>query len=300
MLKMSSLVATNVREARTKAWNALREALEGTSGTDLDADLLLAYALGTTREKLYAHPERLLTDREQLRFDKYVQRRAGREPLAYITGHREFYGLDLHIESRILVPRPATECLVDRALTWWRQSAIDSPTNPDVARPLIVEAGTGSGAIAVALAANLPDAVVIAGEVSQVAARVASKNSRRLKLHHRVQIVVADLQPPTRHAPLLVVANLPYVPSAELDRLAPEIRHHEPRSALDGGPDGFDIYRRFLNQVRIQAGGAVFIEFGHDQAGLVRRSAATRDARLKVNITPDLEGFDRVALISGW
>ena len=285
-----------LRAVWVKARGALADAKN--SSAALDADLLLAHALGVSREYLHAHPERPLTDGEQLTFEAYVRRRVGREPLAYIITKREFYGLDIQIDRRVLVPRPATECLVDFALAWWRAEA--APANPVADPALIVEAGTGSGAIALALAANLPNATVVAGERSAAAARVATENSRRLNLHHRVHVVVADLQPPTSPIPVLVVANLPYVPSAVIDRLEPDIRDHEPRSALDGGPDGFDIYRRFLSQVRVQAGGAVFIEIGHDQAAWVRHAAAIRSVRLKVDITPDLEGFDRVALISGW
>lgn len=285
-----------LRAVRVKARRALAAAKNGSAA--LDADLLLAHALGVSREYVHAHPERPLTDGEQLTFDEYVRRRVGREPLAYITGNREFYGLDLHIDRRVLVPRPASECLVDRAIAWWRAEA--APASSVTEPALIVDAGTGTGAIALALAANLPDAGVVAGDRSAAAARVAAENSRRLNLHHRVHIVVADLQPPTGPFPLLVVANLPYVPSDEIDLLEPEIRDHEPRPALDGGPDGFDIYRRFLSQVRVQAGGAVFIEIGHDQAALVRQTALTRNPGLNVVITPDLEGFDRVARISGW
>ena len=260
-------------------------------------DHLLAHAIGVTREYLYAHPERPLTGREQLSFDEYIRRRARHEPVAYITGRREFYGLNLHIDHHVLVPRPATECLVDRALAWWRESETDARS----AEPaLIVEAGTGSGAIALALAANLPDTVVVAGEVSPAAARVARRNARRLDLHHRLHVVIADLQPPTDPAPHLVVANLPYIPSLEIDTLEPDIRDHEPRSALDGGDDGFHVYRRFLAGARVRPGGAVLIEIGHDQAPLVRAAVAARDPRLTVEITADLEGFDRVGLIRGF
>lgn len=288
-------VALNVGEARKSA----KVAVEGKVGTksDIDVDLLLAAALGVSREYLYAYPERLLTDSEQLTFDEYMQRRAGREPLAYITGHREFYGLDLRVDRRVLVPRPATECLVDRALAWWRES--ESEARPD-RRPLIVEAGTGSGAIALALAANLPDAVVVAGDRSLDATVIAAYNSRRLGLQRRVHVVVADLQPPTGSAPRLVVANLPYIPTSEFELLEPEISDHEPRSALDGGTDGFDVYRRFLDRVQVEPGGAVLVEIGHDQARPIKAAAASRDSRLRVEITPDLEGFDRVALIHGF
>ena len=294
MLRTKVPVAVNVGEAR----KAARVAVNGKSGTDLDADLLLAAALHTSREEIYAHPERPLTDRERITFDDYLRRRARREPLAYITGHREFYGLDLHIDRRVLIPRPATECLVERAVAWWRDEAVGA--NSDGARSLIVEAGTGCGAIALALAANLPHAPVVAGDRSADAALVATHNARRLNLHHRVHVVVADLQPPSNLAPRLVVANLPYVPSAEIGRLEPEIREYEPRFALDGGPDGFDLYRRFLNRVRVRAGGAVLLEIGHDQAPLVYTVATALNSRLKVEISRDLEGFDRVALIRGW
>ena len=289
-------MALKVREARMKARDALAAA--GIDSAPLDADLLLAAALDVSREVIHAHPERPLTDRENLTFAEYLHRRASREPLAYITGSREFYGLALRVDRRVLVPRPATECLVDRALTWWRHDDIGVTTANGLS--LIVEAGTGSGAIALALASNLPDAIVVAGDRSPDATLVAAHNARRLNLHHRVHVVVADLQPATRPAPHLVVANLPYIPTSEIDRLEPEVRDHEPRPALDGGPDGFDLYRRFLAQVRVRPGGAVLLEIGHDQSAFVRAAAATRDASLEVEITPDLEGFDRVALISGW
>ncbi len=282
-------MARNVGEARKQALNKLRDGL--------DVDLLLAHALDLSRERLYAHPERPLDGEERQRFDEYVRRRAAREPLAYITGHREFYGLDLLVDASVLIPRPATECLVERALEWWRES----PAATDAtSKPLIVEAGAGCGAISLALAGELPEATVVAGELSGAAARLAASNARRLDLAGRVHPVIADLQPATGPAPHLLVANLPYIPRAVIDTLEPEVRDHEPRAAFDGGGDGFDPYRRFLDTMRVARGGAAVIEIGHDQAGLVRAAVASRDPRLTVEITPDLEGFDRVALIHGF
>jgi release factor glutamine methyltransferase len=282
-------VARNVGEARKKALDRLRDGL--------DVDLLLAHALGLSRERLYAHPERPLTGGERQRFDEYVRRRVEREPLAYITGRREFYGLGLRVDANVLIPRPATECLVERALAWWRETPDTAESNDP---PLIVEAGAGCGAISLALSAEIPEATVIAGELSGAAARIAHANARRLNLAGRVHSVIADLQPATRPAPRLLVANLPYIPRAIIDTLEPEVRDHEPRAALDGGDDGFDLYRRFIDEMRVAAGGAAVIEIGHDQAALVRAAVARRDPGLTVAVTPDLEGFDRVALIEAF
>ncbi len=288
-MKKKVPVARNVGEAREKAIRELRDGL--------DVDLLLAHALGLTRERLYAHPEQVLTDRERQVFHEYVARRAAREPLAYITGRREFYGLDLRVDASVLIPRPATECLVERALAWWRENPpAPGPNDP----ALIVEAGAGSGAISLALASELPEATVIAGEVSVAAARVAHENVQRLDLAGRVYAVIADLQPPTGPAPRLLVANLPYIPRAVIDTLEPEVCDHEPRAALDGGDDGFDLYRRFIDEMRVVPGGAAAIEIGRDQAALIRAAVSGHDPRLTVEVTPDLEGFDRVALIRGF
>ncbi|HJO07316.1 MAG TPA: peptide chain release factor N(5)-glutamine methyltransferase [Chloroflexota bacterium] len=282
-------MARNVGEARKNALDRLRDGL--------DVDLLLAHALGLSRERLYAHPERPLTTAEQQTFSQYVQRRAAREPLAYIIGRREFYGLALLVDASVLIPRPATECLVERALEWWRGPNI-APHSIEPA--LIVEAGAGSGAISLALAAELSEVTVIAGELSPAAARIAHENAQRLNLTGRVYPVIADLQPDTGPAPRLLVANLPYIPRAVIDTLEPEVRDHEPRSALDGGADGFDLYRRLLAEMRVAPGGAAVIEISHDQVALVRDAVNRRDPRLTVAVTTDLEGFDRVALIRGF
>ena len=270
----------------------------GITSASLDTDLMLASAMNVEYATIVSHAEILLSKTEELLFANHIKRRLRREPLAYIVGTREFYGIDLYVDPRVLIPRPATECLVDRALDWW--TSMNRAPNADSNASLIVDVGVGSGAIALALATHLPTAVIVGSDISRDAVKVAVHNAHRLGLQRRAHIVVADFQPITRLAPNLVVANLPYIPTAEISSLEPEICDFEPCCALSGGADGFDLYRCFLDQVRVRPGGAVIVEIGYEQASLLSSVVRKVDSQLSLELTPDLEGFNRIGLISGW
>lgn len=229
-------------------------ALEPTSDSPrLDAQLLLAHVVGRGKEWLVAHSDDALTAEQRATFDALCAQRATGEPLAYILGTAWFYGREFVVNEDVLVPRPETEHLVDDAIAHLR-------VIPD-ARALDV--GTGSGAIACTLAANVIHARVDAVDVSAAALRIARENATRLGVDARVAFFESDLLAMIPHEPTydVVVANLPYVPTDEIEP-APASVSFEPRLALDGGHDGLDAYRRLLPQLpgRLRAGAVVLLE----------------------------------------
>lgn len=220
--------AGSVREALSSAGGALAAA--GIESARLDAELLLAEALGVDRARLAAEPEAGVEAPAARAFGAMVRRRVAREPLAYIVGRKGFRRIELEVDSRVLVPRPETELLVELALELEPSSVVD--------------VGTGSGAVALAVAEELPDAEVIGTDISRGALAVAEANRRRLGLERRVGFELGTL--PTLERVDLVLANLPYVRSDEWVSLQPEIREHEPRGALVGGEDGLLAIRSLI------------------------------------------------------
>ena len=277
----------------------------------LDAELLLAAACRQTRAWLLAHGDEPLNQAETLRFAGFVERRARHEPVAYILGHKEFYGLDLLVDRRVLIPRPETETLVAEALAWLRRASVITSTeraDPTDLSPsrgegsiTVIDVGTGSGALALALAAHTPpDRVrLVAGDVSPDALAVAGANAARLGLTERVTFVQSDLLLCIDARARLIVANLPYVARAAWAELAPDISAYEPHLALDGGADGLDLFRRFFAQApaHLAPGGALLLEIGWQQAAAVRFLAQAAFPHAQVDIVQDLAGQDRVALI---
>jgi release factor glutamine methyltransferase len=271
---------------------ALQEGIQvlrgaGVDEARLDAELLAGHALGLSRAAVVAHPDRELTPKELTRFRDLLARRAAREPLPYIVGTREFYGLELAVDSRVLIPRPETELLVENALRWARQAA----------RPLVIaDVGAGSGAIAVALAIHLPDAVIYAVDSSSDALAVTAENAKRHRVADRVQCLTGDLLAALPAPVDLVVANLPYVAEAEWPALPPEVREWEPRRALDGGPDGLALIRRLLAQAGpfLRPPAALLLEIGAGQGAdgvaLARHYFPGADVR----VIPDYAGLDRL------
>ena len=217
-----------------------------------DATLLLAHVLGRDRAWLIAHAEYELTQSEGAAFDALHARRAAGEPAAYLLGTAGFYGRDFIVDASVLVPRPETEHLIDEALTFLR-------THP---APRIADVGTGSGAIACTLAAELHAARVDAVDVSPAALRVARENAACLRIEDRVRFFEGDLlQPVLGNRYDCVVANLPYVPTADIAP-APDPVSFEPRLALDGGPDGLGLYRELLRDAGdvLVPGGCLLLE----------------------------------------
>lgn len=273
---------------RVLTWTAERFGQEGLDSPRLDAELLLAHCLGVERVRLYMDHEKPLLPEELGRYRELVRRRLRREPVAYITGTREFWSLPLVVSDRVLVPRPETETLVEQALRIVGELGLDAP--------LIVDVGTGSGAIALALASELPRARVLALDVDPAALEVAAENARRLELELTpLRGDLLDALPPDTGPLDLVVANLPYVASAELDGLQPEVARWEPRRALDGGPDGLDPLRRLVPQAAARLGGgrALVLEVGAVQAPVATRLCAEHGFEA-ARVVQDLAGLDRV------
>jgi release factor glutamine methyltransferase len=276
------------REALTASTDALRAA--GIDDPRLDAELLLAEAIGWDRARLAANPEAEIPPPAARRFGEMVRRRLRREPVAYILGRRGFRHLELAVDPRVLIPRPETEMLVELALE----------LKPD----RVLDVGTGSGAIALAVAAELPDCAVTATDTSAVALEVARANAERLGLADRVRFLEGSL--PSDEDFDLVLANLPYVAEADWPSLQPEVTEWEPHEALLAGPDGLDAIRRFLSdrvpllsryprQKGNSANGVVALEMGQGQAGAVGEmlcAAGFGDIETRV----DLAGIARVVI----
>jgi len=259
----------------------------GCDSPELDAELLLASVLGWDRARLLAHPDRVLDESEQASWLAVLARRQGREPLAYILGHREFYGLDFVVDRRVLIPRPETELIVEHVLAWAR---------PRAARLALADVGTGSGCIAVALATELPGATIYALDASAHSLKVAALNAARHALGEQVTLLQSDLLEQLPQPVDAIVANLPYVRSDELPSLQPEIREHEPQAALDGGQDGLGPIRNLLAQANQHLGpaGAVFLEIGAEQGMAASEIARQHFPNGTVQVLPDYAGLDRV------
>jgi release factor glutamine methyltransferase len=265
-------------EALTASADALRAA--GIEGARLDAELLLAEATGWDRARLAASPEAEIPPPAARRFAELVRRRLRREPVAYIIGCRGFRRLELAVDPRVLIPRPETELLVELALELQPRSVLDL--------------GTGSGAVALAIAAELPDCEVTATDTSAAALEVARANAVRLELADRVELVEATWPSGGREFDL-VVANLPYVSEAEWGSLEPEVTEWEPREALLAGPDGLAAFREVLSTKAGPVARVVAFEVGEGQAEAVGAmlSGAGFGA---LEMRADLAGIERVVV----
>ncbi|OGO72050.1 MAG: protein-(glutamine-N5) methyltransferase, release factor-specific [Chloroflexi bacterium RIFCSPLOWO2_02_FULL_71_16] len=254
----------------------------------LAADLLLADACGIAKEVLYAHLDEALPPDREARYRELIERRAAGEPVAYLRGWKEFFGLRFAVDDRVLIPRPETETLVEAALAYLRAGR----------RRRVADVGTGSGAIAVAIAVNEPEARVIATELSSGALEVARANIRAHGVERRVDVRVGDLLDPVEEGVDVVTANLPYLRADALDHLTAERTSllFEPRAAvLAGGDDALDVIRRAVAQLpgKLAPGGAAFFECDPPQAGAVAEllAAALGGPTL---IIRDLMGNERV------
>jgi release factor glutamine methyltransferase len=277
-----------LREALTRATRQLDASPDLCAGAARDAALLLRHALGISHAAQLADPKRRLTPAQQAAFDALVQRRLANEPIQYITGEQEFYGLALGVTPAVLIPRPETEQLVEAVLA-----------ELDPTRPLrILDVGTGSGAIAIALAHHLPRAHVTAVDLSAAALEVAASNAARHGLTNRIRFVQSDLLdalPPGELPFDFIVSNPPYVPTADRGSLHPQVRDHEPAAALFAGPDGLDVYRRLIPQARaaLRPNGILALEIGQGQREAVAALLADWN---ELRFLDDLQQIPRVAL----
>jgi release factor glutamine methyltransferase len=265
-------------------WTAARFGERGLATPRLDAELIVAQVLSLPRIQLYVQSDRPLSATELGDIRGLIKRRQAGESVAYLVGKKEFWGLELAVDARVLVPRPDTETLIEEARA--RLEGVEAPRIADV--------GTGSGALAVTLAKLRPDAVVFASDLSAGALEVARGNAERLGV--AVTFLEGDLAAPLLpHAPFrLIVANLPYIRSADLAALPPEVRA-EPALALDGGADGLDLVRRLIGAAPalLAAGGALALEIGAGQAAATSALLAAAGF-VEISGRPDLAGVERV------
>jgi release factor glutamine methyltransferase len=268
---------------------------EGVESPRLDAELLLAHVLGVNRAAILTWPDRRLTPKQLTRYRKLVSRRAGREPLAYIVGHREFYDLDFVVDARALIPRPETELLVEHAVRTARRivSRVETPLE-------IADVGAGCGAISVTLAVHLPGATIYALDDSAGALSLTAENAHRHSVADCVHPLRGDLLSPLPRQVDLITANLPYVTTGEWEQLPPEIRVYEPRAALDGGHDGLTLIRRLLAMAGpyLLPGGALLLEIGASQGAAVTALARQHFPQACVQVHQDLAGLDRLISVA--
>ena len=264
----------------------------GSDEARLEAELLLMHALRTDRVRLYQRLQDELPTRSGDYYQRLLGRRLVHEPTPYIVGHKEFLGMEFEVARSTLIPRPETETLVELAIDFARDRYANN-------RFTAVDAGTGSGVIAIALAYKLPKARVIATDVSKRALALARRNARRHGVAARVEFVEGDTLLPVELRADVIAANLPYVTTADWLATPPEIREWEPRRALDGGGDGLRYIRRLFRQApeKLARKGALFAEIGDRQGASARTLAKEAFPEAEVEVRPDLAGRDRVICV---
>jgi len=286
----------------------------GTGSPRLNAEVLLMFTLGCDRAYLYAHAERELSAEESARYQSALEERARGKPAQYITGHQEFWGLDFLVSPAVLIPRPETEHVVETVLELARLGGLARapafPAGPPRERPLkIVDVGTGSGCIALALAKELPGADIVGLDISAAALEIARANAARLQLDQRVRFLESNLLeglPPAAGSQQLparsevkaagfdfVVSNPPYVGSSAPEKVQREVRDYEPKVAVFAGESGLEVYRQLIPQARerLAPGGWLVMEIGFSMEAAVR---ALLEGWQEVRVTHDLQGIPRV------
>ncbi len=256
------------------------------------AEILLSHVLNIRRIDLYLRYDQPLTPDELQRFKALIKRRIKREPVAYILGRKDFWSMDLHVTRDVLIPRPETECLVEHSL---EMLALE----PNLKSKLILELGTGCGAVIIALASENPRHAYWATDISLNAIRVARQNAMQNDLYGKIQFITGDW-----FAPLgsktdvfdLIVSNPPYIKSGDLAQLQPEIHAHEPLRALDGAADGLHCLRHIIHRAYhfLKPGGALILEFGHDQKASLKQIIDACDEYEQVRFYQDYSGYDRI------
>ena len=278
----------NLREIFNSAGETLMRT--GSPDAQLEAEVLIRHVLRIDRATFFRDLEQPVTDCDRERLDDLVNRRLNREPLNYITGLREFYGLDFEVSDSVLIPRQETELLVDTVISLAR-------SRPKCEMK-ICDIGTGSGAIAVSVAVNLPSAEVMAIDISQRALDIADANRRMHGVYNRVSLRRGNLLEPVDWKPEIIVSNPPYIRRSDLSLLQPEIQY-EPSVALDGGPDGLEVIRGLLRQSsdKVSTTGAILFEIDSSQKDSARMLSREYFPNSEISILDDLSGNSRAILI---
>lgn len=251
----------------------------------LDAQVLLAHVLAKPRAWIIAHPEYTLTSEQMVKLKGSLSRLQDGEPLPYVLGHWEFFGLDFAVNAHTLIPRPETELLVENALAW---------LHTHISRRRAADIGTGSGCIAVALAAHITDLHLLASDISLPALRIARYNARNHSVEDRVHCVQSNLLPPTRQRFDLICANLPYIPTQTLQGL--NVHGKEPNLALNGGENGLHVISSLILEApnQILPAGLLLLEIEASQGPTVAHLARQVFPEAEITILPDLSGHDRL------
>lgn len=283
---------TSVRLALYEATSRL-STIEEDRLARIEAEVLLCHQMQITRAQLYTRLDDILSDDQADGYAALIERRLRHEPLAYITHNKEFYGLNFYVDPRVLIPRPETEHLVEKALEWLRQQK-----EPEQGW-LIVDVGTGSAAIAATLAVHLPRATVVGIDASSEALEVARINCIRHGVARRVTLRQGDLLDTAAERFDVIVANLPYVTEDDMIALSPDIRGYEPLEALDGGKDGLDLYRRLLHEAprHLRENGSLLAEIGLGQGEAMLELARKSFPDAAIGLIEDYNGIDRIVTI---
>jgi len=278
-------IAACVERARRQ----LRDAGIAAETAGLDARLLAQHALGWTTERFLTDRHTTPPDGFDATYDALIRRRAHREPVAYIVGHREFWGLDIEVTPDVLVPRPETELLVEALLEWFPSSAT---------RVRIADACTGSGCVAIAIARERPLATLTATDISDTALSIARRNAERHGVARQIELVCADLLHGVVGPFDAIVANPPYVPYCDRSALDAEVAHAEPALAIFAGEDGLSVIEPLVAQAAplIKDGGALMFEFGYGQDDAVAELIAKAPGLQLFELRCDLQGIPRVAV----
>jgi release factor glutamine methyltransferase len=260
----------------------------GSPSPRLDAELLLMHFLKIDRVELFTHQERELSEEERTGFSSWSQRRRRGEPIAYITGMKEFWSLVFEVNREVLIPRPETECLVEEVIRRCGQES---------GNLRIIDLGTGSGAIAVVLSRELPGACVVATDISRGALTVAHRNAETHGVSERIEFLEGDLFAQATGEFDVIVSNPPYIPDEIYPTLPKGIQEFEPRQALVAGPNGTDFHRKIIQEgkERLKAGGWICMEIGEGQRELVDALFLETCAFEEIHCRQDYGGIDRVA-----
>ena len=260
----------------------------------LNAELLLARSLNLSREGLYGNLHSQLKEGEKETLEKMIQRRISGEPLQYILEHQEFWSIDFKVDPRVSIPRPETELLVEQSLLILSRNSLRGI-------PSVLEIGTGSGAIAIALAKEVKNIFLVATDISRDALVLAKENAKTAGVQHQIEFVNGDLFGPLRPSKGrkrfgLILSNPPYIVRPEIGSLAKEVRDYEPTIALDGGEDGLEFYRRIISGAPfyLREGGWLLLEIGWGQSEKIAEQIKRSGVFLKPQILPDLSGIERV------
>lgn len=270
-------VGEAVRDARRR--------LEGSRSPSLDAEVLLGYVLSRSRAWVLAHSDAPLSGEQRSHFQSLVDRRSEGEPVAYLTGRVEWYGMELEVTRDVLIPRPESELVLERAVQIAREESLTR----------LADIGTGSGALAIGLARSLPSARIVAVDTSRAALRVARGNAERLGVHDQVAFVEGHLVGPLRDPPQFIVANLPYLSDEMMENLERDVRF-EPRVALHAGPTGLELYEEMMTALRARGRSPIVVlEIDPRQSSLILSVFGD----LVTDVQRDYAGHERIVVLRG-